>query len=167
MDARTLHENHELIADLARFSEGGLSQTAIRKKWRLSEEAWLAMGGDEKLVEAIELEVVRRERSGICARERAQKLFAETPAVLGGILHNDSASPRHRIESAREIRQIAAPELERQAEDRFIIEINLGEDRLLIDKQRGIVPDSDVIDITPIAAIAAGKREENGGGEPL
>jgi len=97
----------------------------------------------------------RRVRNGATARERAQQLFTEAPNVLGTIMKNDDASPRHRIEAAREIRQVAAngPEAA-SAADRFIITINLGEDA----KLRSAKPDPNdviVIDATPRKTPAA------------
>ena len=76
--------------------------------------------------------------------------------MLGGILNDDGASPRHRIESARELRQIAdnGPGAT-PAADRFIITIDLGEDqKLTIDKPRKPGLDDDkVIDATPQKAL--------------
>src|SRR5262249_7418012 len=98
----------EFIADCARYAEGLLSEAAVRKKYRFGDNDWENLGDNDALVEAIEVEKVRRIRNGDSARERAQQLFAQAPDVLGDILHDDGASPRHRIESARELRQIAA-----------------------------------------------------------
>jgi len=41
---RSLVENHELVTDLARYSETLCSESAIRKKWRLSEDTWKMLG---------------------------------------------------------------------------------------------------------------------------
>jgi hypothetical protein len=98
----------------------------------------------------------------------------KTPTVLSNILHREVVSPGHKIESARELRAIAAtgPE-DRAAADRFIIHIDLGNDaKLAFSKSRAIDPD----DVDPfngtapaklLAAVAANKREDDGGGNAL
>jgi hypothetical protein len=145
-----------------------ISSTAYEQVGRL--------GSDDALVEAIEAEKRAEYGDGSTARERAQVLFAETPTVLGSILHDDDASARHRIESARELRQIAAngPEAAlAAASDRFQIIINLGDDVLKFDKSIEINPndaDPHNTDTTPrglLPIIAANKRKEDGGGEPI
>jgi len=145
--AKSLIDDPNFVEDLSRYAEGILTEEQIKKKYHFDDATWARLGEDEKLIEAIEAEKTRRIRSGITARERAQRLFAETPAVLGDILHGETVSPRHKIESARELRAIAATGPEnRPAADRFIITIDLSGDRKL-DK-----PDpSDVIiiDATP------------------
>src|SRR5262249_29703257 len=45
---RSLVDNHELITDLARFSEALCTESAIRKKWRLSEETWELLGSSDE-----------------------------------------------------------------------------------------------------------------------
>jgi hypothetical protein len=98
----------ELIENLARYAEGLLDEAAVKKIYRFSDEDWDRLGGNDELVEKIEAEKRRRIRDGTSARERAQQLFVTAPGVLGNILHDDDASPRHRIESAKELRVIAA-----------------------------------------------------------
>jgi len=103
----SLIENHEFITACARYGEGLLSEEAVKKKFRFDDDTWASLGDNEALVEAIEAEKARRIRSGATARERAQVLFARAPDVLGTILDDGTASPRHRIEAARELRQVA------------------------------------------------------------
>jgi hypothetical protein len=58
--------------------------------------------------------------------------------VLGKILHSESASPRHRIEAAKELRATANTGAEKasDAADRVVIHIDLGADqKLVFDKQ--------------------------------
>ena len=77
-----LANNSELIADLARFSEGVLTEQQIRRKWRhLDDNVWEAP--DDALVDAVEAERVRRVRSGRAAREKAQNLAVQAPDILG------------------------------------------------------------------------------------
>ena len=117
----------ELITDLARYAEGLMDEAAVKKIYRFSDEDWDRLGSNDELVEKIQAEKTRRIRNGSSARERAQDLFAGAPAVLGTILHGDDVSPRHKIESARELRAIAANGPEATAsETRFIISIDLG-----------------------------------------
>ena len=76
----------------------------------------------------------RRLLNGDAAREAAAKLFAEAPEVLGTILHNEQASPRHRIEAARELRTTANAGAEKGGDtaDRVVVHINLGGDQKLV-----------------------------------
>ena len=166
----------EFICDLARFAEGVLTEKWVRRKYHFFDDAaWEKLGDDDQLVEEIENEKLRRIRDGTTARERAQVLYAETPTVLGSILNDDGASPRHRIESARELRQIAdnGPEAApAAASDRFQIIINLGDDVLKFDKSIEINPndaDPHNADTTPqglLPIIAAEKRDDDDG-EPI
>jgi hypothetical protein len=167
-------EDHEFVVDLARHAEGSLTEQQVKKKYRFDDETWVRLGADDTLVERIEAEKIRRVRDGSAVRERAQQMFATAPGVLGNILHDDSASPRHRIESARELRQIAAngPEAA-PAADRFQIIINLGGDIERYDKSIAIDPndvDPNDTDTTPqglLTVIAANKPRDDGSGNPL
>ena len=169
-DAESLLDNHEFVTDCARYAEGLLSEKAVKKKYRFTDDVWQSLGDDEQLVEAIELEKTRRIRNGATARERAQQLFAKAPDVLGNILNDDSASPRHRIEASKELRTVAAngPEATPAAE-RFTITINLGADeKIRIDKALGKVDQhaGELLDATPQPALEAKKDGEKDGGEP-
>ena len=171
----------DLVVDCARYAEGLQTEDDIKKKYRFSDEDWEHFGTNDALVEAIKAEKTRRIRDGTSARERAQVLFAQTPEVLGSILHGDGVSPRHKIESAREIRAIAATGPESApASDRFIITINLGTDiegKPVVEhynKSIAVCPndvDPDPVDDTPqglLAAVAAKNKPGDGGnGEPL
>jgi hypothetical protein len=191
-DAANLPEltnDRDFIADCARFAEGLLTEKQIKKKYRFDSETWEHLGSDDTLIEMIELEKTRRIRDGSTARERAQVLFAETPTVLGSILHDDDASARHRIESARELRQIAAngPEAApAAAADKFLIQINLGGGKILRypqsvddDKRDKISKpnESKLIDVNPNddsntalvewLPVLPTKKEDDGSGEPI
>src|SRR4029077_6530084 len=98
----------ELIIDLCRFSEELMTEKTIRKKYRLAETAWQALGTDERCVELVELEKLRRIRDGSSKREKAQKLVVRAPDVLAGILEDPNANPRHRIDSAKALDDFAA-----------------------------------------------------------
>jgi hypothetical protein len=99
---RSLIDNHELITDLARFSEALCTESAIRKKWRLSEDTWELLGSSDELVRAIEEEKTRRRiRSGATKRELAQQHIIRGPNVLASIMDDPKANARHRVDSIK------------------------------------------------------------------
>jgi hypothetical protein len=118
----------DFVSDLARFSEGVLTEKYIRKKFRLSDEAWEALGNDDTLVEQIEHEKLRRCRSGQSAREKAQVHFVEAPDIYAKILKDEHTSPRARLDAGRELRVVAANDeaTPANAAEKFVININLG-----------------------------------------
>src|SRR5262249_45148985 len=99
--------NFELITDLTRFAEGLLEEKHVRKKWRFTEDTWTALGHDDKLVEAIDLEKIRRIRDGSFKRERSQQLVTKGPDVLDKILCNEKNSPKHRIDAVKALDDLA------------------------------------------------------------
>jgi hypothetical protein len=168
-------DDPDFVSDLCRYAEGIFSEQDVRKKHLLSADTWERLGSNDKLVEAIEAEKIRRIRNGSTKRERAQQLVVQAPTVLGDIMLDASASPKHRIDSAKALDAFAAngPEAA-PATDRFQITINLGADTLRFDKSIAIDPnDVDPLndtDATPqglLAVIAANTRKDDGGGEPL
>ena len=170
-----LEDDLEFVCDCARYAEGILCEEAVKKKHHLSADTWESLGSNEALIEKIEAEKVRRIRNGSTKRERAQQLVVQAPDVLGGIMLDASASPKHRIDSAKALDAFAAngPEAA-PASDRFQITINLGSDVLHFDKSIAIdandVDPFNDTDTTPqglLAAIAANKRKDDGGGEPV
>jgi hypothetical protein len=165
--AQTLITKTEFLTDMARFAEGILSEADVRRRHSLGNGDWERLGSDDALVRAIEDEKIRRVRNGAHAREKAQQVFVKAPGVLDEILSDKSASPRHKIESSRELRAIAAVGPEAQSpSERFSIVINLGEDhKIKIDQP--IRPNDKVIDSTALPMIAAKTREDDGSGEPI
>jgi hypothetical protein len=125
-------ENAEFISDCCRFSEQILTQDQVTRKYKLDAAMLDRMSNDEKLIGAIELEKIRRVRNGDAARERAQGYFTKAPDVLNSIMSDDKASARHRIESAKELRVVAANTADVAAPamlaERFTIKIVLGPD---------------------------------------
>src|SRR5215831_7743281 len=99
--------NFELITDLTRFAEGLLEEKHVRKKWRFDEATWTALGSDEKFIEAVELERIRRVRDGSYKRERSQQLVTKAPDVLSGLLLNEKNSPKHRIDAVKVLDDLA------------------------------------------------------------
>jgi len=126
---RSLIDNHELILDCCRYAEGLLSESAVRKKWRLPEDVWEALGSSDELVRTIEGEKVRRVRDGSFKRERAQQHVTRAPDVLAAIMDDPRANARHRVDSVRALDAIATPESQTAAgEEKVIIRIDLGAD---------------------------------------
>jgi hypothetical protein len=128
---RSLIDNHELISDLARFSEGQAryTESAIRKKWRLSEETWEMLGSSDELVRAIEEEKTGRIRSGATKRELAQQHIIRGPGVLASIMDDPAASARHRVDSIKALNAIADPGSQAAIEqERVFIRIDLSAD---------------------------------------
>lgn len=170
----------ELIADLARYAEGLLTEQFVRRKYRFDETTWERLGDDDALVEAIETEKVRRIRDGSTKREKAQALVTEAPNVLSGIMLDAGASPRHRVDAAKTLDAFAAngPEGAATAAERFVIQINIGNDTERYSKSLSVNPDdidpynnkssdTDNTEQTPqellLAAFVKNKTTENGG----
>src|SRR6516162_6266055 len=95
-DPLSLINDHGFISDLARFAEGIVSQQDVKKKYRLEESEWDALGENDELIRAVDAEKVRRIRTGISAREKAQLKFIAAPDVLSGILTDQNANVRSR-----------------------------------------------------------------------
>jgi hypothetical protein len=169
-DPTSLIEDSEFITDCARYAEGLLSEKEVKKKHHFDDNTWTRLGEDETLIEAIEAEKARRIRNGSTKRERAQQLVVEAPDVLGGIMLDASASPKHRIDASKALDAFAAngPE-SAPASDRFQIIINLGDDVLKFDKSIAIdANDVDPNDTkTTTLPIIAAKKKDDGNGEPL
>jgi hypothetical protein len=169
-DPTSLIEDSEFITDCARYAEGLLSETDVKKRHHFDDATWERLGENDALVEAIEAEKLRRVRSGLAKRELAQKHVVKAPDVLNTIMLDPAASPKHRIDSAKVLDQFAAngPEAA-PAADRFVITINLGSDVLHFDKPIAISPDPDPpneVDTTMLPIIAA-KKKDDGDGEPI
>jgi hypothetical protein len=97
----TSDAGRELIVDLARFSEGVLTEKQVRKRHRLPDATWKSMGDDDLLVEKIEAEKIRRIRDGSSKREKAQLHVTKAPDILDNIMSDTSASPRHRVDAIK------------------------------------------------------------------
>src|SRR6516164_5561848 len=161
---RSLIDNHELITDLARFSEARCTESAVRKKWRLSEDTWELLGSSDELVRAIEEEKTRRIRSGATKRELAQQHIIRGPNVLATIMDDPKANARHRVDSVKALNAIADPGPEAAAEEqRVIIKIDLGSDT----RARGQEPDpADVVIIEATPRHGTPKQIEADNSEP-
>jgi len=177
--ARSLIDDQSFIEDLARFAEGVISEKQVRQKYHLFDEStWVALN-DDALVERIELEKIRRIRSGQAKREKAQSLIVQAVDILGQIALDPKENARHRIDASKTLDSFADPGPTHAPDsgERYRIIINLGNDRHVIDKQiRPVAPGENVEILEPskdaapqglLPMIAAKKREDNGSGEPL
>ena len=159
----------ELIVDLSRFYEELLSEAAIRKKYRFDDKTWEQLGSDDKLVEMVEDERIRRIRDGSAKREKAQQLVVKAPGVLGDIMNDPNANPRHRIDSAKALDNFATTGAEvAAAGTRFVIHIDLGAGHVESYSKSIAVNAEDEDPYHPkppevLAAIAAKKKTEGGG----
>jgi hypothetical protein len=124
-----LVNNFELVIDLTRYAEGLLEEKHIRKKYRFTEDTWTALGHDEKFIEAVELERIRRVRDGSFKREKSQQHVTRAPDVLAGIMDDPKQSAKHRIDSAKVLDSFSGNGPKDALEqDRIIIRIDMGAD---------------------------------------
>jgi hypothetical protein len=161
----------DFVCDLARFSEGVLTEKYIKKKYRFDDATWEALGADDALVEQIEHEKLRRCRNGQSAREKAQVHFVEAPDIYSKILKDEHTSPRARLEAGRELRVVAANnEAGIDTGQTFVININLAGrteryEKTINPKHAAIDDAGDEVP-TPWGLIAA-KPTDGGGGNAL
>jgi hypothetical protein len=122
------------VTDASRNRERLFSDQRLMEKYGLTMAGWKEIAKNEAFLLAVAAEVERRTYNGDSAREAAAKQFTEAPQVLGNILRNEHASPRHRIEAAKELRATANTGNERAGDtaDRVIVTINLGGDEKLV-----------------------------------
>jgi hypothetical protein len=121
---------HQFIVDRTRAAEGLITDKELQEKYELSPPDWGNITKDTALIRAIQAERERRVRSGTAAREMAQKHFIKAPGILDGIMTNEAAPARHRIEAIKELRQTAIPDnaATQPGSEKFIIQINLNGD---------------------------------------
>jgi hypothetical protein len=122
---------HQWVADCCRAGEGLCEDRDLMEKWELSASEFEKISKSPVLLRAVRAESERRVRSGVAASEAAQKIFVRAPAVLGNILDDQHASPKHRIDSARELRACALGNSDDGSaanSEHITISINLGGD---------------------------------------
>jgi len=126
------------VSDASRNKERLFSDQRLCEKYGLTMDAWAEIVKNPAFRLAVTTEFERRTYNGDAARESAAKLFAEAPAVLGEILNDKQASPKHRIDAYAQLRTTASAGAEKASNDadRFVITINLGGDKLVFDKLR-------------------------------
>jgi hypothetical protein len=154
----TLTKDQDFITDMARFASGILSESYLRQKYRLNEDAWIAMSEDTDLIERIELEKIRRTRSGATKRELAQNHIVKGPEILEKIMSDPRANERHKIDAVKALDALADPGAQRATtdENRVIIHIDFSGDSKLKNPEDILVIDA-----------AIPKREENGSGNAI
>ena len=120
------------VVDATRAGEGLITDKELQEKYDLSPADWQNVIKDTALGRAIRDERDRRVRNGTAARESAAKHFVKAPTILAGIMESVSSNPRHVIEAAKEIRQVAAGNSDDHPSkgEMFSIVINLGSDHV-------------------------------------
>jgi hypothetical protein len=118
------------VTDLARNKERLFSDQQVCEKYDITPDDWTEIRQSKAIRLAVNAEHERRMLNGTAAQESAAKIFTEAPEVLGSILRDNKASPRHRIEASKELRATARAGDEKTGPDtdRVIIRINLGAD---------------------------------------
>ena len=126
------------ITDLCRNKERLFSDQQVCAKYDVADDDWTAITQSKAVRLAVNAEHERRMLRGTAAQESAAKIFTESPEVMGSILRDQQANPRHRIEASKELRATARFDDEKPGADteRFTITINLGnapEDKIFVD----------------------------------
>jgi hypothetical protein len=164
-----------LIADCARFSEGVLTEAAVKKRHHFDDATWEALGDNEALIEAIEAEKLRRIRNGAAKREKSQHLIVKAPDILSGIMLDPGQSARHRVDAIKVLDGFAdnGPGDARASETVFLIRFDLtagGGEVETLEKTLGPTkssepwPDASTAPQKTIEAIPAKKEEDDDGG---
>src|SRR5262249_50128067 len=149
-------------------SEGLASGESIRKRFRLTDAEWERLGGDDALVEKIEILQAARGRSGKKQREKAQKKVDAAVETVNGIVADPRTNKRHRVGGARLLDSFAgfASSEPPADEERVIVTINLGADVVHFDRPLRPTPTDDkIVDAVPGFLIPA--KDTNDGGQPL
>jgi hypothetical protein len=171
LPATSFADDSELIEDLARFSTNILSEQEVRKRHKLSEKAWIALGEDDEFVRRVDDRKLRRIRDGSTKRELAQLHVVRGPAVLATIMDDPATHAKHKIDSIKALDQLATPPGQAGGADssRFVIRIDLtadcGNTIEYYDKPRKIGIEDDTDNTDTIAILAAkSKSGSNGDG---
>jgi hypothetical protein len=147
------------VTDCVRFIENLITEEQLRKKYQLDDAGWQQLATNEPLQQRVGSQKEKRIRSGEAAREKAAALFVEAPAVLGDIIKDNTASPRHRVDAIRELRACAsgAEDTTKTDKERFIISINFGSHKLHKEIElKAVKPEQESL------AIESKHEEENG-----
>ena len=164
---RSLHNNFELITDLARYGEGLFTRAQVKRKWRklVSDQMWEDLESDDVLVDMIEAEKVRRIRDGSCKRERAQLLVADKPQILSDIATNPKANDKHKIDAVKALDGLAGNTPDAAIDqDRITIVIDMGSD---VRARGGVVTSKDILMFEAEAPKLPPPKDDGGSGEPL
>jgi hypothetical protein len=131
-------EGCAFVRDAVRAAEGLITDSDLRKKYKIPAKNLKEMTKNPALITAIRDERERRMRNGTAARESASRHFVRAPNIMGAIMDDAQANPRHRIEAAREIRATAIGGDDAESAhdtERFMITINLGADTEKFEKE--------------------------------
>jgi len=123
------------VVDCCRNRERIFSDERLREKYEINSDTdWNNILNNKTLRLAINAERDRRVLNGTAAQEPACNEFTRAPKILGEILSDPKASPRHRIEASKELRATARSGDEKSDvdSDRVVITINLGGDEKLV-----------------------------------
>jgi hypothetical protein len=164
-----------LVADCARFSEGVLTEAAVKKRHHFDDATWEALGDNEALIEAIEAEKLRRIRSGAAKREKAQHLVVPAVDILSNIATDPTQSAIKTLDAFADSGPKDGPAA---AETLFLIKIDLsgGSDDPADVYERTVAltkpasdpwPDAGSAPKELLPAIAANKHKDGGSGEPI
>jgi hypothetical protein len=139
-------EGRAFLVDAVRAAEGLITDQDLVELHGVSPPELQTLAKDLHFARALRAERDRRVRSGTAAREAASKFFVKSPKILDEIQSDGNANARHKIESIRELRQIAAPENASgpSQSDRFVITINIGDESLHYNKSIAIDPNDGV-----------------------
>jgi hypothetical protein len=163
-------DDDELVENLARFSDGTLTQAQVKSRHHLSEQEWTALGSNDKLVERVEERKLQRIRSGATKRERAQNEIIDAPPILAGIMRGPN-NARHVIDAVKVLDGLANMGAEAAAAGaRFEITIVLDSDHVehynksVAINANDTAPD-DISSAPPdvIAAITTTKKDDDDG----
>src|SRR6516165_8925593 len=129
---------YAFLTDLCRNKERLFSDQQVCAKYEIEPANWTQITQSKAIRLAVNSEHERRMLNGTAAQEAAAKIFTESPEVMGSILRDNQANPRHRVEASKELRATARFDDEKPGADaeRVVITINLGnapEDKLVFD----------------------------------
>jgi hypothetical protein len=135
-------EGRAFLVDAVRAAEGLITDSDLVELHGVSLPELQALAKDLHFARALRSMRDQRVRSGVAAREAASKFFVKSPRILDEIQSDATANARHKIESIRELRQIATPENASSPanSDRFVITINIGDESLHYNKSIAIDP---------------------------
>jgi hypothetical protein len=120
---------HAFATDAVRFIEGLLTEEQLRKKYQLDDAGWKGLADNEPLQLLVGRLKEERVREGTAGREKAAHRWISAIDVVDAIVQDPTASAKHRLDGARELRQAATnsdantPANDR---DRISIRINFG-----------------------------------------
>jgi hypothetical protein len=128
--------------DCVRFIENLIDETQLRKKYALlNEEIWRQLETNEPLQLLVGKIREERLRDGTAQREKASLRWNSAIDVVDAIVQDPTASAKHRLDGARELRACATgtEDSKPDARERFTININFGTSKLSVVK-----------DVTPV-----------------